>query len=210
MIRLIKVETLELTRSHNGGINIKKSLGAKTIIYPTPVLVIGTYDKAEKPNVMTAAWAGICCSVPPCIGVSLRKATYTYGNIIDRKAFTVNVPSQNQAKIADYFGIYSGRDVNKLSHAGFTPVRSKLVDAPYINEFPLILECKLIKTVEIGLHTQFIGEIVDVKAEEIVLGEDGFPAIDKIKPIIFAPERRDYYGIGGFLGKAFAIGREDG
>jgi flavin reductase (DIM6/NTAB) family NADH-FMN oxidoreductase RutF len=158
---------------------------------------------------MTAAWAGICCSVPPCIGISLRKATYTYGNIIDRKAFTVNVPSQDQAKIADYFGICSRRDVNKLSHAGFTPIKSELVDAPYINEFPLILECKLIETVEIGLHTQFIGEIMDVKAEEDVLAEDGLPAIDKIKPIIFAPERQDYYGIGGFLGKAFAIGRED-
>ena len=186
---------------------MKKSLGAKTIIYPTPVLVIGTYDKDGKANVMTAAWAGICCSAPPCVGVSLRKATYTYGNIMERKAFTVNVPSEDHAKAADYFGIASGRDVDKLSRAGLTPVKSELVDAPYVKEFPLILECRLLNAVEIGLHTQFIGEIVDVKAEGDVLGDDGLPMIEKVRPIIFAPESWSYHGLGKNLGKAFTIGR---
>ncbi len=187
---------------------MKESIGAKTIIYPTPVLVIGTYDKAGKPNAMTAAWAGICCSVPPCVGVSLRKATYTYGNIMERKAFTVNVPSENYAKEADYFGIASGRDIDKLLKAGLTPVRSEIVDAPYIKEFPLTLECRLLQTVEIGLHTQFIGEIMDVKAEGDVLGENDLPDIEKVRPLLFTPESRKYYRIGEMLGKAFSIGKE--
>jgi flavin reductase (DIM6/NTAB) family NADH-FMN oxidoreductase RutF len=187
---------------------VKESIGAKTIIYPTPVLVIGTYDKAGKPNVMTAAWAGICCSVPPCVGVSLRKATYTYGNIMERKVFTVNVPSESYAKEADYFGIVSGRDEDKLSKAGLTPVRSEIVDAPYIKEFPLVLECRLLQAVEIGLHTQFIGEILDVKVEEDVLGDDNLPEVEKISPILFAPESRKYYRTGKMLGKAFSIGKE--
>jgi flavin reductase (DIM6/NTAB) family NADH-FMN oxidoreductase RutF len=187
---------------------MKKSLGPKTIIYPTPVLVIGTYDKDGKANVMTAAWAGICCSAPPCVGVSLRKATYTYGNIMERKAFTVNVPSEDHVKQADYFGIASGRDVDKLLRAGLTPVKSDLVDAPYVKEFPLVLECKLLNAVLIGLHTQFIGEIVDVKAEADVLGDDSLPRIEKIKPIVFAPESRSYHGVGKPIGKAFSIGRE--
>lgn len=187
---------------------MKESIGAKTIIYPTPVLVIGTYDKAGKPNAMTAAWAGICCSAPPCVGVSLRKATYSYGNIMERRAFTVNVPSENHVKEADYFGIASGKDEDKLSKAGLTPVRSEVVDAPYIKEFPLILECRLLQAVEIGLHTQFIGEIMDVKAEENVLGDNGLPDIKRVRPLVFAPESRKYYGIGKMLGKAFSIGRE--
>lgn len=187
---------------------MKKSLGAKTIIHPTPVLVIGTYGKDGKANVMTAAWAGICCSAPPCVGVSLRKVTYTYGNIMEHRAFTVNVPSENYAKQVDYFGIVSGKDVDKLSRAGLTPVKSELVDAPYIKEFPLVLECKLLDVVEIGLHTQFIGEILDVKAEGDVLGDDGLPMIEKVRPIAFAPEGRSYHGLGKNLGKAFSIGRE--
>lgn len=189
-------------------ISVKKSIGPKAMIYPTPVLVVGTYDKSGKPNVMTAAWAGICCSVPPCVSVSLRKATYTYGNIMDRKAFTVSVPSEDQIKEADYFGMASGKSEDKFAKTKLTPVKGDAVDAPYVGEFPLVLECKLIHSIEIGLHTEFIGEIMDVKAEEEVLGEGGLPDIEKIRPAIFAPENRNYYGIGKQLGKAFSIGRE--
>lgn len=184
---------------------MKKSLGTKTLVYPTPVFVVGTYDRAGKPNVMTAAWAGICCSVPPCVAVSLRKATYTYGNILERNAFTVSIPSEDYVKEADYFGIVSGRDEDKLAKSGLTPVRSDLVDAPYVKEFPLVLECRLLHHIEIGLHTQFIGEILDVKSDEV--GEDGLPDIEKVRPILFSPERREYHSVGRYLGKAFSIGR---
>ena len=187
---------------------MKKSLGAKAIVYPTPVLIVGTYDNAGKPNVMNVAWGGICCSSPPSVAVSVRKATYTYGNIVERKAFTVNIPCETYVKQADYFGIASGGKEDKFSATKLTPVKSELVDAPYVKEFPFILECKLIHTIEIGLHIQFIGEIVDVKAEESVLGDKGSLDIEKVKPILYAPENRAYYGIGKCLGKAFSIGEQ--
>jgi flavin reductase (DIM6/NTAB) family NADH-FMN oxidoreductase RutF len=187
---------------------MKSSLGAKTLLYPTPVVVIGTYDHQGKANAATAAWAGICCSQPPCVGVSFRKATHTYGNILDRKAFTVNVPPQERVKEVDYFGMASGRDADKFFKAGLTPIRGDLVDAPYVDEFPLVLECRLLQIVEIGLHTQFIGEILDVKADMDVLGEHGLPEIEKVKPIIFVPEERSYHAVGSYLGEAFSIGKE--
>lgn len=186
---------------------MKKSLGADTLIYPTPTWVVGTYDKNGKANIMTIAWGGICCSKPPCLAVSLRKATYSYSNIVERKAFTVSVPSVAQAKEADYCGIASGRDVDKFAATGLTAVRSELVDAPYIEEFPMVLECKLLKTIEIGLHTQFIGEIVDVKAEE-VLDPDGLPDMSKVQPFVFAPGPRLYYQVGELIGKGFSIGNK--
>ena len=188
---------------------MKKSLGAKIIVSATHVWVIGTYDNKGKPNMMTAAWGGVCCSQPPCVAVSLRKATYTYGNLKERKAFTVNVPSADYLKQTDYVGIYSGRNTDKLSAAKLTPIRGDLVDAPYVSEFPLILECKLLHTIEIGLHTQFIGEIVDVKAEESILGENGVPEVEKVAPFFYSPENRAYYRIGGYLGKAHSTGRTD-
>jgi flavin reductase (DIM6/NTAB) family NADH-FMN oxidoreductase RutF len=187
---------------------MKKSLGAKTIVYPTPVFIVGTYDKAGKPNVMTAAWGGICCSQPPCVAVSLREATYSYGNIMARKAFTISIPSQGHAREADYCGIASGKTQDKFARSKLTPVKSDLVDAPYVKEFPVVLECRLLQTVKIGLHTQFIGEILDVKADESALGADGLPDILKVKPIVFVPESATYHGIGQFLGRAFSIGRD--
>jgi flavin reductase (DIM6/NTAB) family NADH-FMN oxidoreductase RutF len=157
---------------------------------------------------MTVAWAGICCSAPPCISVSLRKATYSYGGIIENKAFTVSIPSEDHVKEADYFGLASGRDEDKFKTTGLTPVKSELVDAPYVGEFPFVLECKLLHTLEIGLHTLFVGEIIDIKAEESVLDENGNPDIEKIRPIIYGTGNRSYYGIGHDLGKAFSIGKE--
>ena len=71
-----------------------------------------------------------------------------------------------------------------------------------------MIECKLLQTIELGLHTQLIGEIMDVKVDEALLGKGGVPDLDRVKPILFAPENRAYHGIGGFLGKAFSIGRE--
>ena len=83
---------------------MKKSLGVKTLACPTPLWVVGTYDSEGKPNVMTIAWGGICCSKPQCVNISLRKATYSFDNIIERKAFTINIPSEKHVKEADYFG----------------------------------------------------------------------------------------------------------
>ena len=187
---------------------MKASIGPKTILYPAPALVVGTYDREGKPNVMTAAWGGICCSSPPCVTVSLRKATYTYDNIREQKAYTLSIPSEKYVKETDYFGMVSGKDEDKFASTGFTPVRSELVNAPYVGEFPLVLECGLLHTFEIGLHTQFIGEILDVKADQDVLGTDGLPDMGKVKPVVFGPAVRSYFGIGDFLGKAFSIGKE--
>ena len=167
-----------------------KSLGAKTLIYPAPVLVVGTYDKAGKPNVMTASWGGICCSQPPCVAVSLRKATCSHGNIIERGAFTVSIPSEKYIKEVDYFGLVSGRTMDKFAATKLTPVKSKLVDAPYVQEFPLVMECKLVHVAELGLHTQFIGEVIDAKADESIIGDHG--AIDhRVSPCLHARSSGD-------------------
>ena len=187
---------------------MKKSIGAKTIVYPTPVLVVGTYDTDGKPNAMTAAWGGICCSSPPCVAISLRKATYTYGNIVHQGAFTINIPSEKYIHQADYFGMTSGKMTDKFAESGLTPVKSALVNAPYIEEFPFALECKLIHQIEIGLHTQFIGEILDIKADEDVIDAEGNLDIEKVMPFLFAPEVRTYYGMGKLLGAAFSIGQD--
>ncbi|GKT30785.1 flavin reductase family protein, partial [Aduncisulcus paluster] len=92
---------------------------------------------------MTIAWGGICCSSPPMLTISLRKATYTYGSIMERGAYTVSIPSVQHAAEADYFGMASGRDKDKFAVSGLTPGRSDVVDAPYVDEFPFIFECKV-------------------------------------------------------------------
>jgi len=185
---------------------MKQSLGARTLVLPTPVWVVGTYGENGEPNIMTAAWGGVCCSSPPSVGVSLQKARASYGNIIKTKAFTISIPAEKYVVETDYAGIAGGKNANKFATAKLTPVRSEVVDAPYVQEFPLILECKLTHTVEIGVHTQFIGEIVDVKADETVLGEDGLPVLAKVNSFVYSTGEKAYYGIGKLLGQAFSLG----
>ncbi len=186
---------------------MKKSLGAQTLLYPAPVLVVGSYDDEGRPNAMTAAWGGICCSKPPCIAVSLQKIRYTYDSLMSKKAFTINIPSEKHVKEADYFGIASGRTEDKFAATGLTPVKGDFVDAPYIAEFPVNIECRILHVVEIGLHTQFIGEVLDVKMDEAAVSDADKDPIELIRPLLFATDSRNYYGVGTKVSKAFSIGK---
>lgn len=184
---------------------MKKSIGQQTLVYPHPVFIIGTYDIKNKPNIMTVSWGGICCSKPPCIAISLRSATYTHQNISLNKAFTVNIPSTKYVKEADYVGIVSGNEVDKFKATGLTPIKCLNVNAPYIEEFPVSICCELIKVIEIGLHTQFIGEIIDVLVDESMLDESGKPLLKNIDPFCYDSATKGYYGISDYIQKGFTI-----
>lgn len=175
---------------------MKKTINKKTLLYVHPVFIVGSYDDKGAPNIMAASWGGICCSQPPCVTVSLRKATHSYWNIMKNKAYTLNIPSASQVKEADYAGIYSGKDENKFESLGLTPVHSKIVNAPYVEEFPMNMICKVIHTYEIGLHTQFIGEVVESYASEEYLGENGLPDVARIDPFIYDSSSRGYFRVG--------------
>jgi flavin reductase (DIM6/NTAB) family NADH-FMN oxidoreductase RutF len=182
---------------------MKKSIGPQAIIQPLPVILIGSYDENDKPNVMAAAWAGICSSRPPCAMACARKATQTWRNVMLHRAFTINVPSRKFVREVDYAGLASGKDVDKFERAGLTPVPSENVHAPIVGEFPFALECRLVKSPVVGLHTVFIGEVVDIQAEERVLGENGLPDIVKVDPIVYATGNSTYFAVGQRLMKAF-------
>ena len=186
---------------------MKVSLGAKTLLYPTPVLVVGTYDERGRANVMAAAWGGVACSNPPCVSISLRAATASHANIVARGAFTISLPSEANAAQADYVGMVSGRDHDKFGELGLTPIASEVVDAPYVGEFPLVLECRVLETHELGMHTQFIGEVIDTKVDEGFVGDGKVVDVEQLNPIMFMPDSRLYYKLGGLVGKAYTIGK---
>ena len=184
------------------------ALKPATVLHPHPVLLVGTFGADGKPNLMNAAWGGICCSEPPCVAVSLREATLTYHNILASGGFTVGIPSRGQVEIADYVGVVSGRDHDKFQEAGLTPLRSEKVNAPVALELPFTLECKLIQHHKLGLHTMFIGEILGIQADEDVVGPKGLPDIEKTQAILYGGFGSSYYfAVGERLAKAFSVGK---
>ena len=175
------------------------NLGAKPLMYPQPVLIIGTYDENGVPNAMNAAWGITTDFKEITISLSEHKTT---DNLRSKKAFTVSMATEEQAVPCDYVGIESGRKVpDKFAKAGFHATKSEFVDAPLIDELPLALECK-VKSFEDGI---LIGEIVNVSADESII-TDGKVDITKLKPISFDPFGNAYFGIGAKIGNAFKDG----
>jgi flavin reductase (DIM6/NTAB) family NADH-FMN oxidoreductase RutF len=186
----------------------KVSLAPATILHPHPVLLVGTYGEDGKPNLMNAAWGGICCNTPPCVAVSLREATLTFHNILHRQAFTIGIPSRKHVKAADHVGMVSGRDHDKFKETGLTATRSAKVDAPLAEELPYSLECHLVQHHKLGSHTIFIGEIMGLVADKDVLGANGLPDIEKVQGILWGGMgSNNYYAVGENLGKGFSIGK---
>lgn len=186
---------------------MKRSLGPMTLVYPMPAFLVGTYDAGGKANIMTAAWGGICCSEPPLLAVSIRKQRWTHEAIQSRKSFTVNIPPAAMAAQVDFAGIASGRTTDKFKELGLTPVKCEFVDAPYVEECPVIIELKLHSNLDLGSHVQFIGEIEDVKVNDNCLDDSGKPALDRINPLLYDGGMREYRQIGAPMGKAFAGGK---
>lgn len=175
---------------------MKVSIGSKTISYPLPVYIVGSYDKEGKPNIMAASWGGICNSKPPMITISIRPERHSYDAILANNAFTVNIPSSLYAKESDYVGIFSGKNENKFESTGLTPVDSEIINAPYVQEFPVNILCSLYKTVDLGSHTQFIGEIKDVLVDDDKFISGNKPDIMKIDAISYDYGGRAYHKIG--------------
>ncbi len=186
----------------------KIAVAPTTVLHPHPVLLVSTFGADGQPNIMNAAWGGICCSDPPCVAVSLREATLTYHNILQAGAFTVGIPSRKHVQAADYVGIVSGRDHDKFRDTGLTPVKSQKVDAPLAAELPFSLECRLFQHHKLGLHTIFIGEIVGIPADEDVLGPTGLPDIEKTAAILWGGVGSNhYFAVGERIARAFSAGR---
>ncbi len=186
------------------------SLGARPFAAPAPVFLVGSYGADRRPDIMPAAWAGIVASQPPCLGVSLTGARLTHANITGRRAFTVGIPPAALVAEVDFAGLHSGRDTDKFAELGLTPVPAEHVDAPFVAECPAVLELRLVRTVELGSHTLFIGEIMDVKVHERCLNARGLPDMALLDPLLYIPLSREYWTVGAFAAKAFSVGHSKG
>ena len=181
---------------------MRKNFGAKPILYPQPVFIIGSYDEKGVADAMNAAWGGI--SEANEISMCLSPGHKTVKNVLERKAFTVSMATVDTLVPCDYVGMVSGNHVtDKMAKAGFHTVKSDFVDAPIIEELPMAVECKLISY---DPETcRMVGEIVNVCADESIL-TDGKIDPMKLRPITYDGMNRAYYALGEKVGNAFKDG----
>ena len=182
---------------------MRKNFGAKAMCYPMPVFIIGTYNADGTPNAMNAAWGGISEETEISICVDDRHKTAE--NLLARKAFTVSMATAKMLTACDYVGIVSGnKEPDKFAKAGFHAIKSEFVDAPLIDELPMALECEVISY---DAETcRLVGRIVNVCADESVLGENGKVDVTKLQPITYDPMNHHYLVLGEKAGQAFHDG----
>ncbi len=184
---------------------MKKDLGALPAVYPMPVLMIGTYDENEKVNVMNVAWGQICDMDKIVLFIGEGKKTWL--NIKASKAFTVALADEKHMDAADFFGIASGNKIDdKFERTGYHAVKSDKVHAPIIEEFPVVMECELVEFVETESISGIVGKIVNVKADEAVLSENGKVDPAKLHALMFDQFQNGYYATGEKVGKAWNAG----
>ena len=181
---------------------MRKNFGAKAMCYPMPVFIIGTYNADGTPNAMNAAWGGI--SEEQEITICVDSSHKTAENLIARKAFTVSMATAKMLTACDYVGIVSNKVPDKFAKAGFHASKSAFVDAPLIDELPMALECQVISY---DTETcRLVGRIVNVSADEFVLGENGKVDPSKLQPISYDPMNHHYLVLGEKVGQAFHDG----
>ena len=185
----------------------KKNFDKQAVITPLPVLIIATYDANGNPDAMNAAWGGQCG--PKHIVFEL-SAHQTTENIRLKKAFTVSFADKKHVVESDYFGVVSAKkEPNKIQKAGMSVTKSKFVDAPVINEYPLTVECKVITFEEDGRGgARVVGEIVNMQADESILDENGNIDLGKMEPIMYDSSKHYYRVIGEKVGNAFSDGKK--
>jgi len=186
---------------------MKKDLGLVQAVYPMPVLMVAAYDENEKVNVMNVAWGQICDEDKVILFIGEGKKTWL--NIKASKAFTVSLADEDHVDVADFFGIASGNKINdKFERTGYHAVKSDKVHAPIIEEFPVVMECELLEFLKTEYVSGIVGKIVNVKAEEKVLGENGKVDPVKLKALTFDQFQHGYYTTGEKIAKAWNAGAE--
>ena len=181
----------------------RKNLGAKPYITPMPVLMLSSYDEAEKPCAMLAVWGGISNEKEITITVAAQR--HTLKGILARGAFVVSMADVENKTACDYLGITTGNKVeDKFEKSGLHATRSEFVDAPLIEELPFAVECR-VKSYDEATW-RLVGEIVNVSLDERILGEDGKVSFDKFHPLAYDWMNKIYLSLGEKVGNAYRDG----
>lgn len=179
-----------------------------TMLYPLPAVMVSCRNNEGINNILTVAWTGIICTNPAMLYISVRPERHSYNMIKDTGEFVINIPNRKLAFATDFCGVKSGRDIDKFAHLKLTPAKSNLVAAPFIDECPVNLECKVKEIVKLGSHDMFIAEILCVNVDEGLLDSKGKLQLNKADLICYT--HGEYRTLADSMGSfGFSVRKKD-
>ena len=169
------------------------------MIYPLPAIMVSCGATPDEYNVFTASWVGTICSDPAMCFVSIRQSRPSHEIIKRNMAFTLNLTNEDLARATDWCGVRSGRDYNKFAEMNLTPAKGIKVDAPYINEAPVSIECRVKQIVHLGSHDMFIADVMNVLADKRFI-DPQTGEFDLKKANLIAYSHGEYFKLGEKIG----------
>lgn len=175
------------------------SIGPTTLLAPVPAVMVSCARPGERPNIVTVAWAGVVCSQPPMVSISLRKERYSHAIISETGEFVINLVDQAHCADLDYCGVKSGRDIDKFAERHLTPVAADgLTCAPAIGECPAYLSCKVRQVVELGSHDMFIAEVKQAAVQNRLMNADNSVHLERADLVCY--DHGLYHAMGDVMG----------
>ncbi|MFQ5880530.1 MAG: flavin reductase family protein, partial [Dehalococcoidia bacterium] len=118
---------------------------------------------------------------------------HTHDMIRFSEEFALNIPSRRLLNHTQYFGVVSGREIQKVEAAKIPTFRGRKVEAPLLEGCVGYIECGLEDVLRFGDHNLFVGRVVAVSAEKEAFGETWLLEDDDDKPLHYLG--LDYYAI---------------
>ena len=167
------------------------------LLAPVPPVMV-TCGTLEAPNVLTVAWTGTVNTIPPTTYISVRPERYSYSLIRESGEFVINLTTAALVRAADFCGVRSGRDLDKLSACGLSVEAGFTVSAPVLAQSPLSLECRVTQRIPLGSHDMFLAQITAVDVDPDCLDETGRLCLSRAHLAAFA--HGEYFELGRKLG----------
>ena len=142
---------------------------------PSGLYVLGS-RAGERRNGMTINWVTQLSFDPKLVGVSVEREAFTHELVADGGVFSVNLVAQDDRAIVRKFTKPVDVDLDARTLNGF-PFHDGVTGAPILDMAVAYLDCEVRQAIPCGLHTLFIGEVVDAgfqheEATELLRMED--------------------------------------
>ena len=184
----------------------KIELGPKCLLPVRPILIVGANVNGRADFVEIGS-GGILSSEPPTIAIPFRHNRHYLKGTLENRTFSVNIPSVDQVIVADYCGMFSGKEKDKAKDCNFTVFYGKLKNAPMIDEFPINFECTMLHIIGTTSHEIVIGQVAGTYVSEEYI-KDGKIDVNKLNPLLWYQEMDQYVSFGQTLGKSHGIGSQ--
>lgn len=167
------------------------------LLAPIPPVMV-TCGTISSPNVLTIAWTGILNTVPPKTYISVRPERYSYNLIKESGEFVINLTTRELVWAADFCGVKSGSNTNKLKEMKLEVQNASVISAPILEKSPVNIECRVTDIIKMGSHDMFIADIVSINIAEQYIDEKGKLNLDKCDLVAYS--HGEYFALGEKLG----------